>query len=71
MDVSKINLGDTIGYHLAPNRKPTDPMKVWHGRVKQIFNTLHMVRVECTDEGFEGEIEEVEAQYIVEHTPLQ
>ncbi len=70
VDVSIINIGDTIGYHLAPYWKPKDPMKVWHGRVKIINFVNQTVYVEVLDDGYNG-IDQVEARYIVEYTPLQ
>jgi hypothetical protein len=57
-DFQQIVRGDLITYLLAPEMRPTNPLREWHGRVEQ-HHPAGWVEVTLLDEGFVGERERV------------
>ena len=59
----QIAVGDIIIYLLAPNLRPTNPLREWHGRVEQV--SAEAVLVSSLDEGYTGQREMVRRQEII------
>ena len=64
MSTTKPEIGDIIGYTLPPHVQPTDPKKIWCGRVRMVQGD--MVMIDNTDTGYETLSEYVNIAQIVE-----
>ena len=64
MDTTKPQIGDIIGYTLPSHLQPTNPGKIWHGRVRMVHGD--MVMIDNTDSGYETLSEYVNIAQIVE-----
>ncbi len=61
-----IKVGSTVYYTLAENLLPTNPTKVWKGRVAYTHSPLcQFLIVESLEPGYEGEYEPVFLDQIV------
>ncbi|MFL5704740.1 MAG: hypothetical protein ACJ8AG_18160 [Ktedonobacteraceae bacterium] len=38
MDTARVQIGVVIVYRLRPSDRPTNPQRLWHGRVKDVYN---------------------------------
>ncbi len=69
--IAAIKSGSIITYLLDPEDEPTNPLKVWRGRVK-LCDSTHIV-VELTEQGYEGMTETITYNQVVsiEYSPLK
>ncbi len=58
INVEQLQPGIVVEYRLRPDQQPTNPDKIWHGRVLHLFVNHSLlydgVMVEITNPGFEG-----------------
>jgi hypothetical protein len=52
MGTVKIQSGVDIAYRLRPSDCPKNPQRLWHGRVKDVYNRA--CKVCLTESGYEG-----------------
>jgi hypothetical protein len=52
MGTAHVQAGVGIAYRLRPSDLPTNPQRLWHGRVKDVYNEACLVRL--TEPGYEG-----------------
>jgi hypothetical protein len=64
-DLSQLQVGDMIFYHLSPNDLPKDPDKEWCGVITAVYKDLHIVIVRVLTENFVGEEDEVSFNQII------
>ncbi len=67
--LQQIDKGDIITYLLAPVRRPSNPLREWHGRVE--WTGPECVKVTVLDEGYTGEIEFIMRTEVVSVTKSQ
>ncbi len=44
MDTARVQPGVAIAYRLRPADRPTNPQRLWHGRVKDVYNEACWIR---------------------------
>lgn len=60
------DVGDIIFYKLLPRDRPTDPERLWRGRVAKVFDVTGCVEVTLLEQGYEGLTEIVMSSQIVQ-----
>jgi len=63
MGIAGVQAGVVIAYRLRPSERPTNPERLWHGRVEKVYTEVCQVRL--TELGYEGEHEMVFFSQIV------
>ncbi len=59
------DVGDVIFYKLLPKDSPTNPERLWRGRVAKVFSVTDCVEVAVLEQGYEGLTEIVMLSQIV------
>ncbi len=63
MGTARVQVGVVIAYRLRPSERPTNPERLWHGRVEAVHPPVCWVRL--SEPGYEGEVEMILFQQIV------
>ena len=59
------DVGDVIFYKLLPKDSPTNPERLWRGRVAKVYSVTDCVEVTVLEQGYEGLTEIVISSQIV------
>ncbi len=49
---TEAQVGDVIAYRLRPADRPTNPQRLWHGEVENVYTEAYRVR--SVEPGYEG-----------------
>ena len=63
MGIAGVRAGVVIAYRLRPSEHPTNPKRLWHGRVEKVYTEV--CQVHLTELGYVGEHEMVFLSQIV------
>ena len=58
-------VGNVIVYKLLPKDSPTNPHRLWRGRVEKVYSATDCVEVTVLEQGYEGLTEIVMSSQIV------
>ncbi len=64
IDTSHLRTGAIIGYHLPPSEQPSDPNRIWKGRVISWHGNMLLI-VEMLEPGYQGLREYVNVNQVV------
>lgn len=64
MGTARVQAGVVIAYRLRPSDRPTNPQRLWHGIVKDVYTKACWVRL--TEPGYEGLDEMIFFEQIVD-----
>jgi len=60
-----IEIGSTVSYKLLSSQRPTNPNRLWHGKVIKFMSSSNTIVVALLDVGYEGLLELVKFEQIV------
>ena len=60
------DVGDVIFYKLLPKDSPTNPERLWRGRVAKVYDVTDCIEVAVLEQGYEGLTEIVMSSQIVQ-----
>jgi hypothetical protein len=64
-EFDNVALGDTVSYHLRAADYPTNPFRLWRGRVTAIHRSNGTLQVSVLDTGYAGESEHISWDQVV------
>jgi hypothetical protein len=64
--IPHIKIGDSIGYKLRPDQRPTNPLRIYHGLVTDVLSDGIAMLVTLLDPEYDGLSETVFLKQVVE-----